>query len=355
MIHLWWISYFVLWIIALVNVSQKNKVTISRAKFDESLNTMNLSCKNRFILGYITIFLTLFPILDLILKSNPIPEGEKLQYWGMNSISQIFKVDYTNEGPILFIVLTFIFLIGWIVWMSSSANYKEENKIELKDKITEKEERQAEEKAKMDKRKADKERFVSELSSKYGKPDVSMVDLFALKNSILTFPETQYLYIEKQAIKYKDIISCEIKDESYSKKIGSQQIVTKNKNGSTLGRAIVGGLIAGPAGAIIGGATSKKESTVIDDTQTITFHHYYVVINISDTQKPVIKIDCGTVNAQLAEKINSIVQGVIVSRNADTTNSSVSVADELLKLASLKEKGIISQEEFEQQKQKLLS
>ena len=182
-----------------------------------------------------------------------------------------------------------------------------------------------------------------------------MVDIFTLNNSILTFPETHHIYIDSQVIKYKDIISCEIKDDSYVKKIGSQQIVTKNKNSSTIGRAIVGGMIAGPAGAIIGGATSKKESTVIDDTQTITFHHYYVVINITDTQKPVIKIDCGTTNAQLAEKINSIVQGVIVSRNNDTTKPSVSVADEIIKLAALKEKGVISQEEFEQQKQKLLS
>ena len=50
-----------------------------------------------------------------------------------------------------------------------------------------------------------------------------------------------------------------------------------------------------------------------------------------------------------------IIIDSVNSEKKSTSNSYSSVSDELLKLNDLKEKGILTEDEFEQQKRKLLS
>lgn len=49
---------------------------------------------------------------------------------------------------------------------------------------------------------------------------------------------------------------------------------SKAKTGSSVGRAVIGGAIAGPAGAMIGAGTAKRKVTV-DEHHTTTFMVFY--------------------------------------------------------------------------------
>ena len=196
---------------------------------------------------------------------------------------------------------------------------------------------------------------MSDLTSKYGTPQQILITNYKLTNSIIVFPESKIIYANAQIINYSDIISSEIKEESYTFKTGNTKIVTKNSNGSTMGRAIVGGMIAGPAGAIIGGTTSKKTSEVIDTTRQHTIKHYYVLINLTDIKNPLLKIDCGQNDPKYSELLHSTIQSILASKQEKQDTASKSIADDLIKLASLNDQGIITQEEFDIQKQKLLS
>ncbi len=181
-------------------------------------------------------------------------------------------------------MIVLIFIITLILMIVVSNIYSEKNK-------EKEEQRKKLQQANKEKKRIEQEAFLADLTSKYGTPQQILITNYKLTNSIIVFPESNIIYANAQIINYKDIISSEIKEESYSFKTGNTKIVTKNSGGSTVGRAIVGGMIAGPAGAIIGGTTSTKTSQVIDTTRKHTIKHYYVLINLTDIKNPLVKID----------------------------------------------------------------
>lgn len=198
------------------------------------------------------------------------------------------------------------------------------------------------------------DQIMAELSAKYGKPlQVIRILDNRLKNSFIMFPTAQCIYVQSMVIPYRQIVSCEVKDESYTTVTGSREEITKTSTGSMAGRAIAGGLIAGPLGAVIGGATAKKKTEVIDNTQTNTHHHYYVIVTLAGVSNSLARIDCGKSNPYIAERIKAALNGII-SQKESTSIAFKSVADELAKLAVLKEQGILTDAEFAQQKQHLL-
>jgi len=163
---------------------------------------------------------------------------------------------------------------------------------------------------------------------------------------------------------YSEIIGCEIIENGE----------TTYRKSSIIGRAIIGGVIAGGAGAIIGGLSGKlkKDKEIKNLDFKITF---------KDTNRPNFTIkffDAWEESARTKKsiKINDAVYGPILEKsliklknwkdileiiidNQDNLNkkskeTEISISDELLKLNDLKEKGIITQDEFEKQKKKIL-
>ena len=138
----------------------------------------------------------------------------------------------------------------------------------------------------------------------------------------------------------------------------------------TIGGALVGGALAGGSGAIVGGlsgdTTMKNKITLMQ-----------VKIGLRDINSPSLTIyiykdregldsssGFGGVLYQAGLKyVNDIVDSISViidsvdNENKLQTSDSVSqsVADELSKLLKLKENGILTENEFEEQKQKLLN
>lgn len=140
----------------------------------------------------------------------------------------------------------------------------------------------------------------------------------------------------------------------------------------TVGGALAGGVIAGNAGAVIGGLSggnkqNKLASLVQVKLRIKDINSPVIVINAFNTRnmtaegKP-IKVDSLEGHIYLkglsdAQKIADIV-GVIVEENKTntpiTSQSPVFIADELKKLADLKKDGVLTEEEFNQQKTVLL-
>lgn len=161
-------------------------------------------------------------------------------------------------------------------------------------------------------------------------------------------------------------------------KIMSVEVIEDNKTLSskssirTIGGAIVGGVIAGGAGAVVGGlsgdSTNKKKVSAIN-----------VIIKIRDVNNPNLIIRCfdaqsmcstkeikpdgifGDLYKQGVSHANRIADMISIIIDAEdkkfknTNNNSLSTVDELAKLADLKSKGVLTLEEFNEMKKQILN
>ena len=83
---------------------------------------------------------------------------------------------------------------------------------------------------------------------------------------------TKQIYYKERVIAFNKIINCDYSDNAIttSTQKGTASSTIKTNTGSSIGRALVGGVIAGPAGAVIGGATAKKNAETKIQITTIT-------------------------------------------------------------------------------------
>ncbi|MHC1740145.1 MAG: SHOCT domain-containing protein [Anaerolineaceae bacterium] len=128
-----------------------------------------------------------------------------------------------------------------------------------------------------------------------------------------------------------------------------------------IGRAIVGGLIAGGIGAIVG-ASTRSSNNVISSLQV-----QIIIDDLSKPQKIIELITNQTKRDSLLYKnalsfANELYSTllIIIEKNNPTraTYSQVEIIDypeQIIKLADLREKGLITEEEFQLKKQQLLS
>jgi hypothetical protein len=131
---------------------------------------------------------------------------------------------------------------------------------------------------------------------------------------------------------------------SLETEVVGQKVKAKKKGG--VGRAIVGGAIAGPVGAIVGASTAATEETISDGTKFLIVH----LNGFGESQK---------IRMFYNLYIENFVKQKITENGGDQndlqpTNETISVADELLKFKSLLDSGVITEEEFDAQKKKLL-
>lgn len=159
---------------------------------------------------------------------------------------------------------------------------------------------------------------------------------------------------------YADVLEVEIIEDG--------ETITKTSSSSQIGRALIGGVMLGGAGAIIGGLSGTKKN--IDKIKSLDLK-----LIINDTTSPVRTINIwksknGESKESIAFKtayananewfslfkviINQANDNTDISEKKDDTLIKLSVADELKKLKSLVDDNILSNEEFEEQKKKLL-
>jgi hypothetical protein len=177
----------------------------------------------------------------------------------------------------------------------------------------------------------------------------------------------------------KDIIEVQVIEDSVT--------VSKTSRGSQIGGAVIGGVLAGGVGAVIGGLSGNT-------VQSNRVKRIELKVIVNDTAKPVILINfmneydekSGLKNkmgeTKESKKYKSAIEQAIhwhglisvLIKRADNEDkrinnnligdssdghfeeiTNISISDELTKLYELHTKGIISKEEFENQKAKILA
>lgn len=143
---------------------------------------------------------------------------------------------------------------------------------------------------------------------------------------------------------FKDIIECEIIEDSN----------TILKGG--VGRAVVGGAIAGGVGAIVG-ANTRDSKNVINNlqirivTKDITNALYTIDLITTETKKENMLYKN---SMKFANSIYATLQS-IMNENSNNSNKEDNLLEQIEKLQKLKESGAISETEFEESKQRILS
>lgn len=169
-----------------------------------------------------------------------------------------------------------------------------------------------------------------------------------------------------QVYNYEDIISVEL--------IEDNEIVSKKSTGRTIGGAVLGGVVAGGVGAIVGGLSGASKQHQLHSSVKVK-------ILLRNNAVPSIELNCfdaktmtidgkpvtgedmlyrqGICQAKrITDTLTVIIDAVDRAMTAQQRQAPVvmgSVAEEIAKLAALREKGILTEEEFSAQKSKLLA
>lgn len=236
------------------------------------------------------------------------------------ALSVLFLLAYAIIGggsfdgediTVFLIVIGILALIGIVVAIIQSNNQKEE--AELK-----RQEREELRKASL----REKERLCKEYETQknafieqHGVPDTTIFwKDYDINAEINVYESQKRVFIMGNEYAFKDILSCSFTDNPTTVK-GKLTAVSQSKadNGNTIGRAIVGGAIAGSAGAIIGGTTANRQTqTVYNQGSDKTYHDYTVIINVNSIAKPIIRINTGE-DGRLTNEIVGLMN-VIISR-----------------------------------------
>jgi hypothetical protein len=178
----------------------------------------------------------------------------------------------------------------------------------------------------------------------------------------------EYTIASSVLIPFKDVLSCEIIENNSS--------LTKTVRSSQVGGALVGGILLGGAGAIIGGLSGKTHT--MDKVKNID-----LLIVINNMESPIFKVNFLTTNEynnpngydkesddykfslDSAKKWQGLIAIIIKKvdeedkkydnqNKSSSDNANLSISDEIRKLKLLKDDGLITEDEYSLQKEKLL-
>jgi len=149
--------------------------------------------------------------------------------------------------------------------------------------------------------------------SKYGPLDKTIQYKCLSKYVIYVFESSSIIIIDDKPVKFENIVSYEVNDNSKILRSSQDLAYTETNTGSLIGRTIVGGLIGGGAGAIIGGLTASKKTTFYHSPEIID-HKYSINIIVNDISNPIISIDLGSDPKNVLEEIVDILS-IIIKRN----------------------------------------
>lgn len=163
------------------------------------------------------------------------------------------------------------------------------------------------------KKKDDLKAKCDELVSLYGECTRHIVigDKHDIDQHIFVFGETEKIRLLGQELNFSDVIGVELKDTQTIIK-GKIHSETKTNGSNMVKRAVVGDILLGEAGAVIGGATAKKNTIATQDPDIIK-HDYSVFVNIRDIKQPIVRIHTAA-NETLTSDLVALFNAIIASK-----------------------------------------
>ena len=166
--------------------------------------------------------------------------------------------------------------------------------------------------------KTDIDNVLNSLTAKYGAPDrVIRPENCTLNGYIALFVAHKVLCISDVEFPFADIASYKLID-NYFIKNGEicGDIKTRTNEGSLIGRALEGAFWGGDTGAIIGGVTaSKKTSVDIHREDDRLIHDYTLLVNLKGINREGIEMHLGN-DWRLAAELEHLFSQIIESNNA---------------------------------------
>lgn len=247
-------------------------------------------------------------------------EAEKVYFKELENIKEEKSARERKKNMITAFLLIIFGIFLFFVTKKGYNNIKKQKEERL---AKQKAERRAKQKAEYEKRvKKQKEidirheEYKKQLVDKFG-PITRIIsnnqyndDFIMNYNEIFVFEKPKKIILEKKEYDFADILSCSMYDE-YHKDIPPTQ-VTRTNTGSMLGRAAIGGLTLGVAGAVVGAMTAKTEST----SSTVNSDYlasYIVKIGVKSIEKPTMTLRYGR-NKSKAEEIYALLQAIIAMK-----------------------------------------
>ena len=218
-----------------------------------------------------------------------------------------------SDGIILIVSLFAMALIGGIAAIVQN-NKKEKEELEKAEKKKKEEEYRlalAEQKA------IEKEKKYNELTAMISSPD--KVIEYDYDHYIMVNEGTSQIMLNEHIYNFKDIINYTMSDNAtvIQKHSGGEISSTSSTDtGSMLGRAVVGGVLAGGVGAAIGGSTAKRETTssvAPTTTTSSTIHDYLIAVTVNSLSNPIERLRLGE-DGRNTNEICALLS-VIISRN----------------------------------------
>lgn len=153
--------------------------------------------------------------------------------------------------------------------------------------------------------KHEREAEYKELTSKYGEfiPPYHRYQIYV-------FEKHSMVILNGDKLNYSDIIDVRLIDKSTDEIITETTGTIQSSTGDIIGRAIVGGMIGGDAGAIIGGTTGTRDIETTTVSQVVKNHSYQVSVNVNNLRKPTYTAYSGD-NIDVANDIFNLFQTII--------------------------------------------
>lgn len=258
----------------------------------------------------------------------------------MNRKKTLFSVIFGVLGGVSFCISTFgltlygsfstfilFFFIAVIMLVVSKLVY-ESSMPDFKEKVTEevllKRQKAAEEQKVLEQKRIDKVLSkMQEFNDSFGELSKDIVIrkfygesyIYDTSDRVLIYESSSKIIIRNRIFNFEDIIAFNLVDDE---EIIYQNSVSTSKSetsaGSMIGRALVGGALLGGVGAIIGGATAKKNIITTNTPQPKSvIHNYKVNIIVNSISNPQIIINLDNYK-DMAGTLVAILS-VIVERN----------------------------------------
>jgi hypothetical protein len=311
----------------------KDKSVIDTLKIDKLVNSDSsfdvfwINSERYVSLTYISYGKYSESLIDFTYFNNKNAKIRSEEIVSMRNKELLSKIGWWTLGIILASVLVYIIVREYrknAQIEEKLAEIRQREEEERLEKIRKEEEEKEKQKLlQLEVIKTEHKKYVSNLVEKYGACDKS-IQLSPKQpysyNEILVFSQTKHVVIAQKEFSFSDILDCTVNDDIIERETvhtyrGNSIATSKTDTGSMVGRAIVGGVLLGGAGAVIGGSTAKRNTVIEHGTDTSVHnkeieHNYKVAITVKDIANPIIYLNVGS-NAKLKDEIVSLMKVIM--------------------------------------------